>query len=148
MAGFWNTGGERTPVIYAQVKRAGQQDLTAFLSALNNPMAKRGFWEYILDKDDFKRWRPECKKALIREAWFDGFTTLTQYPLAIAATFTATSLALFTLSFVFSTSASLFICVMVTGMMCSASYYADYFTDDYSQTGEKGMTEVGGNTAM
>lgn len=136
MPGFWQNEG-RTPLVYQKVKQAGKEGLAPFLEALNeSSVARRGFWEYILDKDDFRQWRGECKKALIREAWYDGFVTMTHYPQAMLMTSTATSLSLFALSIVLGTSATLFTCMMVSGLICGVSYMMDFLNDDPSYTVE------------
>ncbi len=130
MVGFWHQT-QQTEQMYQKVKDAAKIGVEPFLAALNESQATRqGCWLYILDKEDFKTWPRVCQKALFKEAWFDGFITITQHPQAIAITCAATTLSLFALSIVIGTSASLFSCVMLSGLICAASYVMGLINDD------------------
>lgn len=127
---FWNTD-QRTPLVYQKVKDAAKIGVVEFRQALNeNPVARRGFWNFIFDKDDFKQWKAPCKKALFTDAWYDGFMTITHHPQAMVAVFAATSLSMFALSIIVGTSASLFSCFMMSCLIFGASYVMDYLSED------------------
>lgn len=121
---FWRKV-ERTDIFYLEVQQDAKRGLEAFSPRLEDRDVQRGFWRYILDKDDFSQWPRECKKELIKKALFEGFTTLTHYPQAMAITLAATSLSLFVLSFVMGTTLTFFTCIMTTALICAASYFMD-----------------------
>jgi len=137
--GFWNkTDYNQTE--FRKVQQAAVLGLGPFMQVINSSQsARRGFWHYLLDKDDFMQWPFSCQKALVSEAWYDGFLTLHQHPQAMVITLAATSLSLFALSFVTGASLSLFTCVLVTGLICAASHYMDNSqTEEPSMRGEVG----------
>lgn len=138
---FWQRVNAQTDPFYKQVQQDAGRGLTHFLPRLEDPVVRRGFWRYILDKENFSKWPNECKKALIQKAWFDGFMTLTHYPQAMAITLGATSFSLFALSLFTGAAVTVFTCLMTTALICAASFIMDDFDElvvDNSQSAQLG----------
>lgn len=83
---FWSKATKS--ILYQAVKEAGKCSDPAILSLIlvNSEMARRGFWDFVLDEQDFNQWTPACKKALIKIAWKEGFATIPEHPRAINLT--------------------------------------------------------------
>lgn len=110
-------------------------ELKAFFA--KHPTAKQAFWPLLLNKDTFKQWPKESKKALFTEAWFEGLMTINDHPKAIMITFSAVSAALLISSVVFGTAASFMTAVMFTAMICGLSYALDYVLDEEPSLAEE-----------
>ena len=121
---FWQKV-ERTDQFHLNVQRAARAGHGEFLALLEDTTVRRGFWRYILDKDNFSKWPNESKKALIQKAWFDGFMTLTHYPQAMALTLAATSFSLFAMSLFTGATVTIFTCLITTALICAASFFMD-----------------------
>lgn len=137
---FWQRV-ERTDHFHLEVQRAARTGLSDFLTKLEDPFVRRGFWRYILDRENFAKWPNECKKALLQKAWFDGFMTITHYPQAMALTLAAVSFSLFAMSLFTGAAVTVFTCLMTTAVICAASYImddTDELVDERSQDAQLG----------
>ncbi len=132
---FWSKVKE-TDIFYKRVQSAAREGLTPFMMQLNDVDVRRGFWKYLLDKNNFAEWPKECQKALFQQAWYEGFLTITEYPQAIAMIFAATSVSLFAWSFMMGASITLFTCVLASALICGASYMVDNQEDDLDESTE------------
>ena len=142
---FSNYREMKLPKHYQDVKDAGKVGTGGLSRLLNDPVARQGFWLYVLDFEDFKEWRNDCKAMLFKTCWMDALLTINDHPKAFGVVFAAASALLVASSFLFGTSASLGTIVSVTLMVGGLGYLANLFglgDDNPAKTTASGVVTV------